>query len=155
MANTYSQLYIHVVFAVKGRANLISSHWKDELYAYIAGIINSKGHKAIIVNGYRDHLHCFIGMKPSVALSDLVRDVKNNSSKFINDKNWIKGRFQWQEGFGAFSYGHSQIGNVYQYILKQEEHHSRKTFKEEFLGLMKKFEVDFKEEYLFDWIDDK
>lgn len=155
MANTYSQLYIHVVFAVKGRANLINPNWKNELYGYIAGIIKSKGHKPIIVNGFTDHIHCFIGLKPTMALSDLVRDIKNNSSKFINDKNWVKGRFRWQEGFGAFSYAHSQIEQVYQYILKQEEHHKRKNFKEEFVSLLDKFEIDFQQEYLFDWIDDE
>ncbi len=155
MANTYYQLYIQVVFAVKGRANLISPHWKNELYAYIAGIITSKGHKSIIVNGFTDHIHCFIGLKPSIALYDLVRDIKNNSSKFINDNHWIKGKFEWQEGYGAFSYGHSQIERVYNYILRQEEHHKRKNFKSEFLDLMNRFEVQFQEKYLFDWIDDK
>jgi len=153
MAGTYSQLYIQIVFAVKGRSNVIKSDWKDELYRYISGIITAKGHKSIIINGYTDHIHCFIGLKPSMALSDLVRDIKNNSSKFINEKNWVKGNFQWQEGYGAFSYAHSQLQNVYNYILNQEEHHKQKTFREEYLEFLLKFEVEHQEKFLFDWIE--
>ncbi|RZK91458.1 MAG: IS200/IS605 family transposase [Pedobacter sp.] len=153
MAGTYSQLYIQIVFAVKGRSNVIKSDWKDELYRYISGIITAKGHKSIIINGYTDHIHCFIGLKPSMALSDLVRDIKNNSSKFVNEKNWVKGNFQWQEGYGAFSYAHSQLQNVYNYILNQEEHHKQKTFREEYLEFLLKFEIEHQEKFLFDWIE--
>jgi len=152
IAGTYSQLYIHVVFAVKGRANLITT-WKNELYSYIAGIINSKNQKAIIINGYTDHVHCFIGLKPSMAIADLVRDIKNNSSKFVNEQGWVKGKFQWQEGYGVFSYGHSQIEKVYNYILNQEEHHRRKSFKEEYIEFLKKYEIDHDQKYLFDWME--
>ena len=153
MAGTFSQLYIHIVFAVKGRENLIGNTWKDELHKYIAGIINGKNQKPIIINGMPDHIHCFIGLKPSMAISDLVRDIKNNSSKFINDKKLVRGKFSWQEGYGAFSYSHSHIQNVYNYILNQEDHHKRKTFKEEYLELMKKYEIDYNENYLFKGIE--
>jgi putative transposase len=152
MAGTYSQLYIQVVFAVRGRENLISKSWKDELYKYISGIISRKEQKAIIVNGMPDHIHAFIGLKPSMKISDLVHDIKNNSSNFINDRKLVRGKFSWQEGFGAFSYSHSHIERVYNYILNQEKHHNKRNFKEEYFELLKKFEIEFKEEYLFDWI---
>jgi len=122
--------------AVKGRENLIAKQWKHGLHKYIAGIIKGKEQKSIIVNGMPDHIHVFIGLKPSMAISDLVRDIKNNSSNFINEKKFVKGRFSWQEGYGAFSYGHSQIESVYDYILKQEEHHKKRMFREEYLDLL-------------------
>jgi putative transposase len=125
MAGTFSQIYIQVVFAVKGRENLISNSWKNDLHKYLAGIIKGKEQKPIIVNGMPDHIHAFIGLRPSMAISDLVRDMKNNSSNFINERKWIKGRFSWQEGYGAFSYSHAHIQRVYNYILNQEEHHRR------------------------------
>jgi REP element-mobilizing transposase RayT len=150
MANTYSQILIHVVFTVKGRANLIDKRWRSELHKYISGIINSKGQKSIIVNGVEDHIHCFIGLKPSMCLSDLIRDVKNNSSKFINENYLADRKFQWQEGFGAFSYATSEVKNVYNYILNQEEHHKKSSFKKEYLDLLEKSEVDYDEKYLFD-----
>ena len=153
MANTFSQIYIQIVFTVKGRENLISKQWQTELHKYISGIIEAKGQKPIIVNGVSDHIHCFVGLKPSLAISELVRDIKNNSSTFVNNKMWIKGKFRWQEGFGAFSYSHSEIGRVYNYILNQEEHHKRKTFKEEYLDLLDKYEIEHKPEYLFEWIE--
>jgi putative transposase len=152
MAGTFSQVYIQVVFAVKGRENLISNEWKEELHKYISGIITAKGQKAIIVNGVSDHIHCFIGLKPSIAISDLVRDIKNNSTNFINDRKFIKGKFRWQEGFGSFSYSQSQIKDVYNYILNQEEHHRKKTFKDEYIEFLNDYEIDYKPEYLFDWI---
>ncbi len=153
MPGTFSQLYIQAVFAVKGRENLISKSWKDELHKYIAGIIKGKAQKPIIVNGMPDHIHAFIGLKPSMAISDLVRDIKNNSSNFINDRKFVKGKFSWQEGYGAFSYSHSPIQNVYDYILNQEEHHKKTTFKEEYIGFLKKFEIEYHERYLFEWIE--
>lgn len=153
MTGTYSQIYIQVVFVVKGRENLIIKQWRDELHKYIVGIIKGKEQKSIIVNGVSDHVHCFIGLKPSMALSDLVRDIKNNSSKFINEKGLVRGKFQWQEGYGAFSYAHSQIEQVYNYILNQEEHHKAKTFREEFVELLTRFEIEHKSGYLFDWIE--
>jgi REP element-mobilizing transposase RayT len=153
MAGTYSQVYIQIVFAVKGRENLIAKPWREELFKYIAGIIKGKGHKPIIVNGVADHIHIFIGLKPSMLISDLVRDIKNNSSNFINENKFIKGKFRWQEGYGVFSYSHSQIDNVYQYILNQEEHHRKRSFKEEYIDFLKKNEIEFDEKYLFEWID--
>jgi REP element-mobilizing transposase RayT len=154
MAGTYSQLYIQVVFAVRGRENLITTSWKDELHKYISGIITNKEQKSIIVNGMPDHIHAFIGMKPSMKISDLVRDIKNNSSNFINEKKFVKGRFSWQEGYGVFSYSHSHIENVYNYILNQEEHHKKRSFREEYIDLLQKFEIGFNENYLFEWIDE-
>ncbi len=153
MANTYSQILIHVVFAVKGRAKLIDKRWRKDLHKYISGIITSKGQKSIIVNGVEDHVHCFIGLKPSMCLSELIRDVKNNSSKFINENQLVNGKFQWQEGFGAFSYATSEVKNVYNYILNQEEHHKKSNFKKEYIQLLEKFEVDYREDYLFEFVD--
>lgn len=130
MPGTFSQIYIQVVFAVKGRENLICKEWREELHKYIAGIIKAKEQKPIIINGAADHIHAFIGLKPSMAISDIVRDIKNNSSNFINDKKLVRGKFSWQEGYGAFSYSQSQIEQVYNYILNQEEHHKKQTFRE-------------------------
>ena len=153
MANTYSQIYIQVVFAVHGRQNLLAKEWRQEVFKYMAGIIKNKGQKPIIVNGVEDHVHVFVGLKPSMALSDLIRDVKNNSSNFINENRWAKGKFNWQEGYGAFSYGHSQIEAVYNYIQNQEAHHVKQSFQDEYLDLFKRFEVDYDTKYLFDWIE--
>lgn len=153
MAGTFSQLYIQIIFAVKGRGNLISRNWKEDLHKYIAGIIKGKDQKPIIVNGMPDHIHAFIGLKPSMKISDLVRDIKNNSTNFINDNKFVRGKFAWQKGYGAFSYSHSHIKKVYDYILNQEEHHKTKSFREEYLELLKKFEIEYDEKYLFDWMD--
>lgn len=153
MAGTFSQIYIQVVFAVKGRSNLINTKWKDDLHKYISGIIKGKEQKSIIVNGMPDHIHAFIGLRPAMAISDLVRDIKNNSTNFINDHNWVQGKFMWQEGYGAFSYGHSQVETVYNYILNQEKHHQKKTFKDEYIQFLEKFEVPYEERYLFEWLD--
>lgn len=150
MANTYSQLYIHIVFTVKGRQNLISKNWKAEIYKYITGIVSNKGQKLITINGMPDHIHILIGLKPDKSISDLVKDIKANSSKFINEKKWINGKFEWQNGFGAFSYSHSHLTNIIKYIENQEEHHKTRTFKQEYIGFLKLFDVDFKNEYLFD-----
>ncbi|WP_367913955.1 IS200/IS605 family transposase [Leadbetterella sp. DM7] len=153
MAGTYSQIYIQYVFTVKGRRNLLEKTWRQEVFKYMAGIIKAKDQKSIIVNGTADHVHVFVGLKPSMSISDLIRDIKNNSSKFINEQGWVNGKFSWQEGYGVFSYAHSQIENVYQYILKQEEHHRRKTFRDEYLDFLQKFDVEYDEKYLFDWLD--
>lgn len=153
MAGTFSQIYIQYVFAVKGRENLLQKPWRDDVFKYIAGIIKAKGQKPIIVNGVADHVHVFVGLKPAMSISDLVRDIKNNSSKFINEQKFIKRKFSWQEGYGVFSYAHSQIENVYQYIANQEEHHKKKTFQEEYVDFLKKFEIEYNEKYLFEWID--
>ncbi len=155
MANTYTQIYIQVVFAVQGRYNMIRKEHKEELNKFITGIIRNKKQKLIAINNMPDHAHIFIGMKPSIALSDLVRDIKNNSSTFINEKKWVRRKFNWQEGFGAFSYGYSQMDAVVKYIQNQEEHHARKTFKEEYLELLKRFHVEYDEKYLFKWVEDE
>ncbi len=152
-AGTYSQVYIQVVFATKGRQNLMQKTWRKELHKYISGIITAKGHKSIIVNGVEDHIHCFIGLKPSIAISDLVRDIKSNSSKFVKEQNFVKGKFEWQRGFGVFSYAQSQVKNVYNYILNQEEHHKTKTFREEYIEFLTRFEIDYNPDYLFDWTE--
>lgn len=152
MVGTFSQIYVQVVFAVKGRENLLRKPWREEVFKYMSGIITNKGQKPIIVNGVSDHVHLFIGLKPSIQLSDLVRDVKNNSSKFINEEKFLKGKFAWQEGYGAFSYSHSQLDSVYQYILNQEEHHKQKSFKEEYVNFLKEFQIAHEEKYLFEWI---
>lgn len=151
MSGTFSQLYIQVIFAVKGRENLIRREYREGLYEYIAGIVKGKGQKPIIINGVGDHVHLFVGVKPSI--SDLVRDVKNNSSNFINSKRMVAGKFSWQEGFGAFSYGQSQVESVFQYIKNQEIHHQKRTFREEYVDMLNKFQIGYDEKYLFDWIE--
>jgi len=153
MPGTFSQIHIKIVFAVKGRENFISKSWREELNKYISGIIREKGQKPLIVNGMSDHIHAFFGLRPSIKLSDLVRDIKNNSTNFINDKKFSKYKFSWQDGFGAFSYSYSHIDKVYKYILNQEDYHKKRTFKEEYIELLKKFEIEYNEKYLFEWID--
>ncbi len=152
MAGTFTQIYIQGVFAVQGRANLLRKPWRKDVFKYISGIIKNKGHKPIIVNGVDDHAHIFVGLKPVMSISDLMRDVKNNSSNFINDHNWIRGKFSWQKGYGAFSYGHSQIEMIYNYIKNQEKHHRVKTFREEYLEFLEKFEIPYEERFLFEWL---
>lgn len=145
MANTYSQIYVQAVFAVDGRLSLIRPEFKEELYKYITGIVRNQGQKLIAINGMSDHLHILIGLKPAMALADLVRDIKVDSSNFINKKKWVRGRFSWREGYGAFSYGHSQLDPIIRYIQNQEHHPRRRTFKDEYLTWLKKFEVPFDE----------
>jgi REP element-mobilizing transposase RayT len=139
------------VFAVDGRLSLIRPEFKEELYKYITGIVTNKRQKLIAINGMSDHI--LIGLKPAMALADLVRDIKADSSDFINRKKWVRGRFNWQEGYGAFSYGHSQLDTIIRYIQNQEQHHRRRTFKDEYLAWLKKFEVPFEEKYIFKFID--
>ncbi len=153
MSSTFSQIYIQIVFAVKGRQSLIQQSWEEELYKYITGIIQNKGQKILAINGMPDHVHILIGMKPSCNLSDLVREVKKASNGFINEKKFCPYKFEWQEGYGAFSYSHSALENVFGYIANQKEHHRKKSFREEYVDFLKKFEVEFKEEYLFEWIE--
>lgn len=152
MPGTFSQIYIQNVFAVKGRENLLNKAWRSEVFKYMTGIIKNKGQKPIIINGVTDHIHLFIGMKPSMALADLMRDVKNNSTNFINENRWLPGKFRWQEGYGAFSYSHSQIDKVYRYILHQEEHHKKRTFREEYLEFLDRYEIPYEERFLFEWL---
>jgi putative transposase len=153
MANTYSQIHLQIVFAVKGRQNLISKNNREELHKYITGIIQKREQKLLAIFCMPDHVHILVGVRPSILVSDLVRDIKANSSKFINDRNWMKGKFSWQEGFGAFSYSKSDINSVVNYILNQEEHHKTKTFREEYIELLEKFEVEYNENYLFESIE--
>ena len=153
MPGTFSQIYIQVVFAVHGRESLISNKWEEDLYKYITGIVQKKEQKMLAINGMPDHIHFLIGMKPSCCLSDLVREVKKSSNTFMNDNNMMRSRFQWQEGYGAFSYSHSALDKVIACIGNQKEHHKNKTFKDEYIGFLKKFQIEFKDEYLFTWIE--
>jgi REP element-mobilizing transposase RayT len=154
MAGTFSQIYIQAVFAVQNRECMIQSSWEEELYKYISGIVSNKEQKMLAINGMPDHIHFLIGMKPSCCLSDLVREVKKSSNEFISEKKFSKFKFNWQEGYGAFSYSHSQIDTVIKYIMNQKDHHRKITFREEYLDFLKKFEIEFKNEYLFKWIED-
>jgi len=155
MANTYTQIYIQLVFAVQGRRSLIGNHVKQDLYKYLTGLVQQRMHKLIAINGMPDHVHMLIGQHPDNALSDLVRDVKALSSKHINQNRWVRGKFQWQEGFRAFSYSRSQLGTVIRYIEQQERHHRKRSFREEYLELLTKFGVDFDARYLFTWIEEE
>ena len=150
MANTYHQIYVQTVFAVKYRAAMIDSEWKSKLFAVIGNLINEAGCKTIIINGVQDHVHCLIGLKPVVSVSELMKTVKAKSSKYINDNKLTAVRFEWQEGYGVFSYGQSQIDSVFKYIQNQEEHHKKQTFIEEYLIFLKKFNVQFDERYIFE-----
>jgi REP element-mobilizing transposase RayT len=153
MPGTFSQIYIQIVFAVKGRDSLIHSSWEEELYKYITGIVRNKEQKMLAINGMPDHIHFLIGMKPSCCLSDVVREVKKSSNDFIKEKKLSQYKFNWQEGYGAFSYSHSNLDNVIGYIMNQKEHHNKKTFKEEYIEFLNEFEIEHKPEYLFEWVD--
>lgn len=153
MANTYSQIYIQTVFAVEGRLSLIRPEFKAELYKYITGIITNQAQKLISINGVSDHVHILIGLKPAMALADLVREVKADSTNFINRKKWVRGRFNWQEGYGAFSYGHSQLNTVVRCIQNQEKHHKSSSFKNEYLSLLRRFDIAFEDKYVFKFIE--
>ncbi|MES2239962.1 MAG: IS200/IS605 family transposase [Bacteroidota bacterium] len=153
MANTYSQIYIQIVFAVKRRENLIAKENREELHKFITGIVSNREQKLLAIFAMPDHVHLLVGMKPNISISDLVRDIKAGSSKFINDSKWINGKFNWQEGYGAFSYSKSNIDTVVKYILNQEEHHKKNTFKNEYLEFLEKFEIEYDTKYLFEWIE--
>ena len=150
MPNTYTQLYIHIVFAVKHRSNLIQSHWKNELYKYITGIVTNKNQKTMIINGMPDHIHILVSIKPDWTISDLVRDIKSNSSKWINEKHWVNGIFEWQNGYGAFSVSSSQLMVVIKYIENQENHHKNQTFKNEYIDFLKGYQIDYNDKYLLE-----
>jgi REP element-mobilizing transposase RayT len=151
MANTYSQITIQLIFAVKNRDAMIASSFREILHKYITGIIRNQNQKLLSINSVSDHIHILIGQSPSCFLSDLVREIKSESSRFINENKYSKFKFYWQEGFGSFSYSHSQRDNVINYIMNQEIHHHKKTFKEEYLEFLKEFEIDFDRAYLFDF----
>jgi len=153
MADTYTQLYIQIIFAVEGRVSLIRSEFREELNKYITGIVSNKKNKLIGINGVADHMHLLIGLNPAYGLSKLVQEIKSNSSRFINEKGWVYPKFAWQKGYGAFSYGRSQLNDVAHYIKNQEEHHKKMTFKAEYIIMLKKFEVEYNSEYLFEWLE--
>ena len=148
MANTYTQIHIHAVFAVQNRLSLIQQQWQSELYQYITGIISGNGHKLLQIGGMVDHIHVFFGMRPTQSLSDLMQDVKGGSSLWINQKRLAMGKFSWQEGYGAFSYGKSQIDAVVKYIQYQEQHHAKRDFATEYLALLQAFDVEYNEKYV-------
>lgn len=149
MANTYTQIHIQIVFAVQNRHCLIRKVWQDELYRYITGIIQKENHKLLAINGMADHLHLLLGMRPTQSLSGLVQDIKSGSSKWINERGFVKGKFSWQEGYGAFSYSKQDISNIIQYIASQEDHHRKKSFREEYLELLKQSHISFDDRYIF------
>jgi len=153
MANTYTQIYIHYVFAVQNRIGLIQNHWRDELCKYMTGTITNKGHKLLQIGGMPDHIHALVSMSPKQSPSDLMADVKRSSSLWINDKRLVMGKFSWQEGFGAFSYGKSQIPDIAKYIENQEKHHKKRTFMEEYIEFLKLFEIEYDERYVFKSIE--
>lgn len=150
MANTYTQIYIQIVFAVKGRQNLIPKEHREELHKFITGIVSNRGQKVFAIFAMPDHVHLLVSISPNILISDLVRDIKAGSSKFINDNKWVIGKFSWQEGYGAFSYSRSHVDNVVKYILNQEEHHRKKTFKEEYLDFLRKFDIEYDDKYVFE-----
>ena len=152
MANTYSQLLIQIVFTVKNRKNLISPSRREDLEKYISGLVTNKGQKLLAIYAMPDHIHILVGLKPNLSISELVRDIKCNSSKYINESKWLRSNFSWQEGFGAFSYSNKELYRVINYILNQEEHHRKKSFKEEYLKILDQFEIEYNSEYLFDWV---
>ncbi|TAE28129.1 MAG: IS200/IS605 family transposase [Cytophagales bacterium] len=153
MPNTYTQLYAQIVFAVKGRQSLIPTSRKEELHQYITGIVQNRGQKLLAVHCMPDHTHLLVGFSPTMAFSDLVHDVKRATSLWIKEQNMVKGRFYWQEGFGAFTYGQSQVKDVVAYVLSQEEHHRKRTFREEYFAFLNRFEVPFDERYVFEFYD--
>ena len=153
MANTYTQIYIQCVFAVSGRQSLISQSFKEDLFKYIGGTMRNAGQKLIAINGMPDHVHILIGLRPNIALSDFVKDIKVASSRLINDKKWVRGHFSWQEGFGAFSYSHSHLSKVARYIENQERHHARRSFRDEYLSMLNSFQIEHDNRYLFKWIE--
>jgi REP element-mobilizing transposase RayT len=149
MANTYTQIHIQAVFAVKYRLGIIQKNWKDELFKYVTGIIRENDHRLLAINGMPDHVHVFFGMRPAQSLSDLLQVIKANSSKWINERGFVKGRFEWQQGFGAFSYSKSQISDVIAYIQNQEAHHQKRTFLDEYRNLLEEFDVEYDSRYIF------
>jgi putative transposase len=153
MANTFSQIYLQFVFAVKGRQSLIAKENKEELHKYITGLVQNRKAKMLAVHCMPDHTHIFVGFKPTILIADFVKEIKVESNEFITSKKWVKGKFNWQEGYGVFSYSHSHIDRVVKYILNQEAHHHKKTFRQEYYELLEKFEIPFEEKYLFDFID--
>ena len=150
MANTYHQMYIQAVFAVKYREAVIEKIWKEELFGVIGNLVNETECKTILVNGVEDHVHCFFGLEPKVSVSDVMKNAKAKSSKWVNESGLLEHRFEWQKGFGAFSYSHSHIDKVFNYIKNQEAHHKKETFREEYIKMLKAFGVEYDERYIFE-----
>ena len=153
MANTYTQIHIQAVFAVQNRGCIIHNSWKDELYKYISGVVQNNNHKLLSINGMPDHVHLLFGLRPTQSISDLMQDIKGSSAKWINSKKFIQAKFSWQEGYGAFSYSKSEIPTIIQYIINQTTHHKKKTFSEEYYDMLKEFEIDFDDRYIFKPVD--
>ena len=153
MPNTYTQIYIQIVFAVQGRQSLVSESWRERLEKYICGIISNNKSKPLAIYCNPDHTHVLIGLHPGFSISDMARDIKANSSKWINENRLVVGKFNWQEGYGAFSYAKSQIDVVVKYILNQPEHHKKRGFREEYLSMLQKAEIEYEEKYLFEWYE--
>lgn len=151
MSNTYTQLIIQLVFAVKGRKSFISETWEEELYKYITAVVQNDRHKMLAINGMPDHIHILIGLNPAISISDLVKDIKRSSNNWINEKRLIKNKFEWQSGFGAFSYSRSHLDKVYKYIQNQKIHYKKVSFKSEYLNELKANEIEYKDEYLFEY----
>ena len=149
----FTQLYTQLVFAPKYRERLLTKEIRSEVFSYISGIITNRKHKSIIINGMPDHIHILIGLNPNDSISDLVATIKKNSSVFINKKGLLTGKFHWQDGYGAFSYGKSQLDKIYNYIKNQESHHKERTFREEYIELLKRFEIQYDQKYLFDFFE--
>lgn len=154
MANTFSQIYLQFVFAVKGRRSMIVKENKEELHKYMTGLVQKREAKMLSVHCMPDHCHLFVGFKPVISISDFIKEIKVKSNEFINNKKWTKQHFNWQEGYGVFSYSQSHIDNVCKYILNQERHHKKKTFKIEYLHMLEKFEIPFESKYLFEFYED-
>lgn len=152
MAGTFSQAYVHIVFAVKGKQSLISRHWEEKLYKYITGIVQHSGQKMLAINGMPDHIHFLFGMKPNCRVSDLVREVKKSSNQYIKSHQFVIGKFEWQTGYGMFTHQHSSYSNVITYIMNQKQHHAEKTFKQEYIQLLNQFGIAYDEKYLFEFI---
>ena len=149
MANTYHQIYLQTVFAVKYRAAVLDKTWRSKVQGVIGNLVNETGCKTIIVNGVEDRIHCFLGLRPAVSVSELMKTVKAKSSKYINDDSLIQERFEWQEGYGVFSYRQRDLDQIYKYIQNQEAHHVKQTFRDEYLDLLKEFEIEDDEQYIF------
>ena len=153
MPNTFSQIYLQFVFAVKHRESLIAKENKEELHKYITGLVSNRKAKMLAVHCMPDHIHLFVGFKPVISIADFIKEIKVESNEFINSKKWIKGKFSWQEGYGVFSYSHSHISSVIEYVHNQESHHQKKSFREEYHEFLKKFEIPYEEKYLFNFIE--
>lgn len=153
MPNTYSQIYLQFVFAVKGRQSLVAKEYKEELHKYITSLVQARNTKMLAIHCMPDHMHLFVGLKPSTLISDFVKEIKVESNEFIAAKKWCNGKFAWQNGYGVFSYGHSQVDSVCKYVLNQDVHHRKKTFKEEYYDFLSKFAVQYEDRYLFEWLE--